>query len=243
MIARNLELDTIEKLLKRNPIVGIIGPRQVGKTTLAQQFAAQTSKSVIYYDLENPEDEARLADPMLVLKQHKGLVVIDEIQRHPDILTGALVVRQLHPWHENISKRQVKSPKVYLTDTGILHALLNLRTLRDVEGHPKLGASWESFVIEQVIRRLRVHSEECFFWATYSGAKLDLLVVRSRHKVGFEVKRPSSPRVTPSMQNAVANLKLNRLDVIHAGDESFPMKDKIRAVALQNILKDLAPLS
>jgi predicted AAA+ superfamily ATPase len=132
---------------------------------------------------------------------------------------------------------------VYLSDTGILHSLLNLRTLRDVEGHPKLGASWESFVIEQIIRRLRVHSEECFFWATYAGAELDLLVVRGRRKIGFEIKRTSSPRVTPSMQNAVANLKLNRLDVIHAGDETFPMKDKIRAVALQNILEDLSPLN
>ena len=87
---------------------------------------------------------------MLVLKQHKGLVIIDEIQRHADILSAALAVRQLQPWHEDISKRQVKPPKVYLSDTGILHALLNLRTLRDVEGHPKLGASWESFVIEQI---------------------------------------------------------------------------------------------
>ena len=386
MIERRQELDTIKKLLKRNPVVGIIGARQVGKTTLAQEFSAQTRTVAVYYDLENPEDEARLADPMLVLKQHKGLVIIDEIQRHPDIfpvlrvlvdrkrtptrflilgsaspelmqkssetlagrvayhhlsgfsldevdikehtnlwlrggfprsflakshkeshewrrnfmrtflerdlpqlgisirsttlqrfwtmlahyhaqvwnssefarsfavadttvrnyldvLSAALVVRQLQPWHENISKRQVKSPKVYLSDTGILHALLNLRTLRDVEGHPKLGASWESFVIEQVIRRLQVHSEECFFWATYSGAELDLLIVRGRIKIGFEVKRTSSPRVTPSMQHAIKDLKLNRLDVIHAGDETFPMKEKIRAVAMRNILKDLSPLA
>jgi len=386
MIERRQELDTIKKLLKRNPVVGIIGPRQVGKTTLAQEFSSQTRTVAVYYDLENPEDEARLADPMLVLKQHKGLVIIDEIQRHPDIfpvlrvlvdrkrtptrflilgsaspelmqkssetlagrvayhhlsgfsldevdikehtnlwlrggfprsflakshkeshewrrnfmrtflerdlpqlgisirsttlqrfwtmlahyhaqvwnssefarsfavadttvrnyldvLSAALVVRQLPPWHENISKRQVKSPKVYLSDTGILHALLNLRTLRDVEGHPKLGASWESFVIEQVIRRLQVHSEECFFWATYSGAELDLLIVRGRIKIGFEVKRTSSPRVTPSMQHAIKDLKLNRLDVIHAGNETFPMKEKIRAVAMRNILKDLSPLA
>ena len=85
MIERRQELDTIKKLLKRNPVVGIIGARQVGKTTLAQEFSAQTRTVAVYYDLENPEDEARLADPMLVLKQHKGLVIIDEIQRHPDI--------------------------------------------------------------------------------------------------------------------------------------------------------------
>ena len=264
----------------------------------------------MYYDLENPEDIARLADPMLALKGHEGLVVIDEIQRVPeifpvlrvlvdrpgssahflilgsaspellrnsaetlagrvsyhelkgfgldevgiennvelwlrggfprsylsaghaashkwrrdfistflerdlpqlginirsttmrrfwnmlshyhgqtwnasefgrsfgvadttvrnylDVLTAALVVRQLQPWHENISKRQVKSPKVYLSDSGILHALLNLRTLRDLEGHPKLGASWEGFVIDQVIRCLRVDAEECYFWALF----------------------------------------------------------------------------
>jgi predicted AAA+ superfamily ATPase len=164
------------------------------------------------------------------------------VRNYLDILSAALVVRQLQPWHENISKRQVKSPKVYLSDTGMLHALLNLRTLRDVEGHPKLGASWESFVIEQIIRRLQVYPEECFFWATYSGAELDLLIVRGREKLGFEVKRSSSPRVTPSMQHAVEDLSLNRLDVIHAGDETFPMREKIRAVALRHILKELSPL-
>jgi predicted AAA+ superfamily ATPase len=165
------------------------------------------------------------------------------VRNYLDILSAALVVRQLQPWHENISKRQVKSPKVYLSDTGILHALLNLRTLRDVEGHPKLGASWEGFVIEQVIRRLQANSEECFFWSTYSGAEIDLLIVRGGKKIGFEIKRTSSPRVTLSMKHAITDLKLNRLDVIHAGNQTFPMEEKTRAVALQNILKDLQPLA
>jgi predicted AAA+ superfamily ATPase len=164
------------------------------------------------------------------------------VRNYLDILTAALVLRQLLPWHENISKRQVKSPKIYLSDTGILHSLLNVRTLRDVEGHPKLGASWESFVIEQIIRRLQVHPEECFFWATYSGAELDLLVVRGRKKIGFEVKRTSSPRITPSMRRALEDLKLHRLEVVHAGEETFPLGNKIRAVALRNLLADLNPL-
>jgi predicted AAA+ superfamily ATPase len=120
--------------------------------------------------------------------------------------------------------------------------LLNLRTLRDVEGHPKLGASWEGFVIDQITRCLRVDSEECFFWSTHAGAELDLLIVRGKRRIGFEIKRTSSPHITPSMRHAVEDLKLNRLDVIHAGDESYPMAAKIRAVALKNMLADVRPM-
>jgi uncharacterized protein len=109
-------------------------------------------------------------------------------------------------WYENIAKRQVKSPKIYLADSGLLHALLNLRSMPDIEGHPKVGASWEGFVLEQVIRRLNVGPEECFFWATHSGAELDLLVIRGSKRIGFEIKRTSSPRLTPSMRNAISDL-------------------------------------
>lgn len=385
MIKRDCELLTLEKLLRRHPVVGIVGARQVGKTTLARSVVARRRGPVSYFDLENPEDLARLADPMLALKDLKGLVVIDEIQRYPDIfpvlrvlvdrsklparflvlgsaspdllrqgaetlagrilyhqlngfsidevgveqhkrlwlrgrfprayvarshadsyewrrgfirtflerdlpqlgitirattlhrfwtmlahyhgqvwnasefarsfgvadttirnyldlLGSALVVRQLQPWHENIAKRQVKAPKVYLADTGVLHSLLNLRTLRDLEGHPKVGASWEGFVMEEVIRRLGARSEECFFWATYSGAELDLLVVRGRKKLGFEIKRTSSPRSTPSMRNALTDLGLKSLDVIHAGDETFPLAKKVRAVAFSRLLDDIQPI-
>ncbi|MFH1124383.1 MAG: ATP-binding protein [Pseudomonadota bacterium] len=372
-------------LLRRHPVVGIIGARQVGKTTLARSLINSIGEAVSYFDLENPEDLARLADPMLALKDLKGLIVIDEVQQLPDLfpvlrvlvdrpgrpsrflilgsaspgllrqgsetlagrifyhqlngfsldeigpvhhkqlwlrggfprsylarthseseewrrgfirtflerdlpqlgitirsttldrfwrmlahyhgqtwnasefgrsfgvadttvrnyldlMTSGLVVRQLPPWHENISKRQVKAPKIYIGDSGLLHSLLNIRTFRDLEGHPKMGASWEGFVIHEVIRHLGARTEECFFWATHTRAELDLLVVRGRHKIGFEIKRTSSPQITPSMRNALVDLKLKGLDVIHGGDQTFPLDKKVRAVAFTRLLDDLKPL-
>jgi predicted AAA+ superfamily ATPase len=385
MIKRGRELETLRKLLKRHPVVGIVGARQVGKTTLARSLISAIGKSTSYFDLENPEDLARLADPMLALKDLKGLVVIDEIQRLPelfpvlrvlvdrprspsrflilgsaspgllrqgsetlagrilyhqlngfsldeigtdnhnqvwlrggfprsylarthaesdewrrgfvrtflerdlpqlgisirsttlnrfwrmlahyhgqiwnasefarsfgvadttvrnylDLMTSALVVQQLLPWHENISKRQVKAPKIYMADSGLLHSLLNIRTFRDLEVHPKIGASWEGFVIQQIVRQLGVRTDECFFWATHAGAELDLFVVRGRQRLGFEVKRTSSPQITPSMRNALADLKLKRLDVVHAGEESFQLAKNVRAIALIRLLDDIKRL-
>jgi predicted AAA+ superfamily ATPase len=385
MIQREREMKNLQNLLKRHRVVGIVGARQVGKTTLARNLVKTIDKKVTFFDLENPEDQSRLTDPMLALKELKGLVVIDEIQRYPelfpvlrvlvdrprnsirflilgsaspdmlrqssetlagrifyhqlrvfamdeigavnytqlwlrggfpqsflarshhhsdewrrgfiqtflerdlpqlgvnirsttlnrfwrmlahyhgqtwnasefarsfgvadttvrnylDLLTSALVVRQLPPWYENISKRQVKAPKIYIDDSGLLHSLLNLKTLSDLEGHPKLGASWEGFVLQQIIRRLGARSDECFFWATHAGAELDLLVKRGQHCLGFEIKRTSSPQITPSMRNALVDLKLKRLDLVHAGDETFPMGKNIRAVALPRLLDDLMPL-
>jgi len=353
---------------------------------LARAFADDTREPVFYFDLENPEDMARLADPMVALKSLKGLAVIDEIQQHPDLfrvirvlvdrpnsplkflllgsaspqllrqssetlagrihyhhlagfyldevgigdssrlwlrggfprsylatsdnashtwrrdfiktflerdlpqlgitirattmrrfwtmiahyhgqtwnasefarsfgvadttirnyletLTSALVIRQLSPWHENIKKRQVKAPKVYLSDTGLLHALLNISSLHDLEGNPKMGASWEGFVLEQIIRRLGVETEECYYWATHGGAELDLLVMRGRHRLGFEIKRTASPRITPSMRSALSDLHLTKLDLIHAGENTFPLEKDVRAVALVRLLDDIRPLA
>lgn len=386
MIRRDQELETLRRLLSQHPVVGIVGARQVGKTTLARSLVVRTTGPSSIFDLENPEDLARLGDPMLALKELKGLVVIDEIQRYPglfavlrvlvdrpkpparflvlgsaspdllrqssetlagrivyhelggfsldevgaenhtrlwlrggfprsylarthaesdvwrqgfirtflerdlpqlgitigsttlrrfwsmlahyhgqmwngsefarsfgvadttirnylDLLTSALVVRQLPPWHENISKRQVKAPKVYVVDSGLLHSLLNVRRLEELEGHPKVGASWEGFVLEQIIRRLDARPNESFFWATHGGAELDFLVVRGGQRLGFEIKRTSSPRLTPSMRSALSDLKLQRLEVIHAGEETFPMAAKVRAVALSRLLEDLQPLT
>jgi predicted AAA+ superfamily ATPase len=161
------------------------------------------------------------------------------VRNYLDVLSAALVVRQLPPWHENISKRQVKSPKVYITDSGILHTLLNQRTRHDLEGHPKVGASWEGFAVEQIINRIQARSEECYFWSTYSGAELDLLVVRGRRRIGFEIKRTVSPKITPSMRQALKDLRLQRIEVIHAGEDTFPLEAKIRAVSLSRILTDL----
>jgi predicted AAA+ superfamily ATPase len=164
------------------------------------------------------------------------------VRNYLDLLTSALVVEQLPPWHENISKRQVKAPKVYIADSGLLHGLLNLRTIADLEGHPKVGASWEGFVLRQIIRHLGARSDECFFWATHGGAELDLLVVRGRQRLGFEIKLTSSPKITPSMRHALSDLKLKRLDVVHAGTDTFLLDKKVRALALLRLLDDLKPI-
>jgi hypothetical protein len=386
MIDRKHEVETIQGLLRRHPVVGLIGARQVGKTTLARLLIEKTRGPSSYFDLENPEDLARIADPMLALKDLEGLVVIDEIQQQPnlfpvlrvlvdrrksathflvlgsaspdllrqtaetlagrifyqelggfsleevgienhmqrwlrggfprsyiarthaesdewrqgfirtflerdlpqlgitirsttlrrfwtmlanyhgqiwnasefarsfgvadttvrnylDLMTSALVIRQLSPWHENISKRQVKAPKIYIADSGVLHTLLGLRTLKDLEGHPKVGASWEGFVLEQIIYRLAARVDECFFWATHGGAELDLLVVRGQRRMGFEIKRTTSPQMTPSMRYAFSDLHLQSLDVIHAGETTFPIDKKIRAVAFRHLLQDIKPLT
>jgi predicted AAA+ superfamily ATPase len=384
MIDRESEVRAVRGLLRRHRVVGIVGARQVGKTTLARMVVRGWKSETAFFDLEHPEDLARLQDPMLALRDLRGLVVIDEVQRLPDLfevlrvlvdrprnrarflvlgsaspellkqgsetlagrivyyelggfwleelgvdkhsrlwlrgglprsylarslkdshewrrgfvrtflerdlpqlgmninattmrrfwtmlghyhgqtwnasefarsfgvadttvrgyldrLTAALVVQQLHPWHENISKRQVRAPKVYVADSGLLHVLLNVRSQSDIEGHPKVGASWEGFVIEQIRRHLKAERDEVFFWATHAGAELDMLVTRGRTRLGFEVKRTTSPRVTPSMKHAVHDLKLRRLDVVHAGDTTFPLAQRIRAVSLSRLLMDLEP--
>ena len=164
------------------------------------------------------------------------------VRDYVDLLTYALVVRQLTPWHENLSKRQVKAPKIYLADSGLMHTLLGLRTKTDLESHPKVGASWEGFLLEQVIQHLGAHPDECFFWSTHAGAEIDLLVVRGKRRWGYEFKRTSSPNTTKSMHIAIEDLGLDSLDVIHAGDRTFPMSEKIRAVAASDLLVALKPL-
>lgn len=384
MIQRSRHQAELKRLIARFPVTGIVGVRQVGKTTLARAFA-QSRKNVTFFDLENPEDLARLQDPMLALKGLRGLVVIDEIQRLPelfpilrvladrprtparflilgsaspellrqgseslagrvyyhelpglsleevgakhyhnlwlrgglprsylgrtldesgqwrlgfirtflerdlpqlgiridaatlrrfwnmlahyhgqvwnaaefsrsfgvsdttvrrylDTLTSALVVRQLPPWHANVKKRQIKSPKVYLSDSGLLHSLLGLKTRRDLEGHPKVGASWEGFALEQTVQRLGARTDECYFWGSHGGGEIDLLVVRGKRRLGFEFKRSSAPRTTRSMKTAMADLGLSALTVIHAGERSFPIAPKIRAVALRHLTKEIEPL-
>lgn len=161
------------------------------------------------------------------------------VRRYLDLLSALFVVRQLPAWTANLRKRQVKAPKVYLTDTGLLHSLLDIETRRQLERHPKVGASWEGFMLEAVIDRLRLRPEQCYFWATHTGAELDLLVVRGRERTGFEFKRTTAPRLTPSMRSAIADLGLSRLEVIHAGPETFPMAKGVRAVAAGRLLQDL----
>ena len=384
MIDRSHHLNRLKDLLNSNPVVAIQGARQVGKTTLANQFLRDYTRTRHTFDLEKPSDLARLADPELVLSPLAGLIVIDECQRmkglfplirvlvdrrpersqflllgsvapdlrwqgneslagriayhtlsgftmsevgdeqnsqlwlrggfprsflaksdvlswewrqefidtflerdipqlgirigastmrrfwtmlahshgqiwnasqfgrnfgvnhttirhYLDILQDSLVIRILHPWHANTKKRQVKAPKVYFRDVGLLHALLGIVSLTDLESHPTVGTSWESFAMQEVVERLGVRSHECFFWATHAGAELDLLVARGSRHVGFEFKLTSTPTVTKSMQIALNDLNLERLYVIHPGQECFDLARNIRAVSLLKVEQELEP--
>lgn len=377
MLARSRHLATCRRLLQTTPCLAIVGARQVGKTTLAAQIADEWEGPVHHFDFEVPSHLARMADPELALEPLEGLVVLDEIQRRPelfpvlrwmidshperrylvlgsaapdllrqssetlagrisyhdlspltadevgpgeldrlwvrggfprsflaleesassrwrldfvrtfierdlpalgsqvptevvgrfwrmlahvhgqvwnssrfassfgvadttvrrylDLLTSSLVVTQLRPWHENVGKRQVRSPKVYLSDSGILHALLDLPDRAAVESHPVLGASWEGFVLAQLAAVTDSRADQRYFWATHAGAELDLLVARGTERIGIEIKRTSAPRITASLRSAIATLRLDRAYVIHAGASSFPMADGIEAVAAGDI--------
>lgn len=383
-LARTGLVEQVVRTLRRSPVVALLGPRQVGKTTLARDVAAALGGPVTHFDLERPSDLARLSEPELALESLRGLVVIDEVQRRPDLfpvlraladrprrparflvlgsaspellqqgseslagriafvevpgfsleetgvrrldrlwlrgglpasyaaasdddsfawredyvrtfverdlaqlgnvpaptlrrfwamlahvhgqilnwselgrsmgvadvtarryadqLEGALVVHQLAPWHENLSKRQVKAPKVYVKDSGLLHALLDVRTSAQLDVSPRSGASWEGFLLEQVRQRLGVTGRQCYFWATHQGAELDLLVVRGKDKLGFEFKRTRAPTVTASMRSALESLSLDQLVVVHSGADAFPLGKRIQAVPAAKLVETLARL-
>ena len=382
-IARQHHLRRVKQLLREFPVVALLGARQVGKSTLARQLVAVRRAPTTWFDLENPADLARLADPGLELRPLRGLIVLDEIHRLPDVfpllrvladrprtparflvlgsaspdllrqtsetlagrvafhelegfglrevgdlerlwlrggfplsylahsapasrrwldnfirtflerdvlafdnlvpsatlrrfwtmlahwhgqlwngtefgrafgvahttirryldlMTSVFVVRQLQPWYENIGKRQVRSPKIYIGDSGVLHALLGLTTREQVVSHPKVGASWEGFVVQQIIHLLAAHPEQCFHWSTHSGAQLDLLVVAGNRRYGFEIKRTEAPRRTSSMRSAVETLRLDRLDVVHAGSDRYALAPHIRALPAAQLVRELRPL-
>lgn len=380
---RPFHLNALEKRLRTNPVVGLLGARQVGKTTLARELTGRRRGAVHFFDLESSADLARLvADPMLALSPLRGLVVLDEIQRLPEVfptlrvladrprnparflvlgsaspellrqssetlagrisyyllpgfslpeipaneadrlwlrggfpraftarshadslrwrndfirsflerdlgqlgisfpsttmdrfwamlahghgqlwngselgrafgvshhaarryleaLESTFMVRCLRPWHANLRKRQVKSPKIYFRDSGLLHCFLGVSTREELERHPKLGASWEGFIIENLIQALGVEERQCYFWATHAEAEIDLVVKLGSHLRGFEIKRTVAPKLTPSMKTALADLGLSRIDVIHAGEESFPLAPEVRAVAASRMLEDI----
>lgn len=376
MIDRQRHRTALATLLDQFPVVGLLGARQVGKTTLARRLVERWDGPVTLFDLEDPTDRARLEDPKLALEPLEGLVVIDEVQHAPDLfpllrvlvdrpgnsarflvlgsaspdllrqssetlagriayhelpplqldevgsdaretlwlrggfprsflaedeerslrwrqsfvrtflerdlpqlgvnvpattmqrfwtmvahyhgdrwnaseigrglgvtgpavrryldtLTDSLVVRQLAPWFENLGKRQVRAPKVYVTDSGLLHALLGLDTAEHLLGHPKVGASWEGFAMTEVVRLLAVPWDRCYYWATHQGAELDLLVLSGGKRLGFEFKRTSAPRATRSMHSALEDLKLDRLSVIYPGDRRFPLHERVEAVGFR----------
>ena len=379
MIPRRHHLEQVSLGLKQFPVLALLGPRQVGKTTLAHQVAAQWDGPTHHFDLEDPDDQARLSDPAFVLRALTGLVVLDEIQTQPqlfpllrvladradtparflilgsaapelmrntsetlagrvtfhelgglclaelasdqldslwlrggfprafladdmatsrawreafirtylerdlpqlginlpaltlrrfwtmlghyhaqtwngselsralgvsdktvsrylDILEGTFMTWRLRPWHTNQGKREVKAPKVYLADTGLLHSLLGIAGQQDLLAHPKCGASWEGFALREIIRQTAAGRDEAYFWALHSGAELDLLTTHNSRRLGFEVKLTSSPKVTPSMRAAQEALELDHLYVVcHAEgkDKPWPLAQGISALPLQ----------
>lgn len=154
-------------------------------------------------------------------------------RRYLDLLTDAFVVRQLPPWFENAGKRVVKSPKVYVRDSGLLHTLLGIDDEPSLESHPKLGASWEGFVLEQVLAWPL--ERQAWFWATHAGAEIDLVVVRGARRWGFEFKYADAPRMTRSIHVALADLKLDRVFVVSPGERSYPLHDRVECVCLDDL--------
>jgi predicted AAA+ superfamily ATPase len=150
------------------------------------------------------------------------------VRSYLDLMTSAYMIRQLQPWHENLSKRQVKAPKIYVRDSGLLHTLLGLRTRRDLLGHPKLGASWEGFVIEQLLQAFG--PDQAYFWATHQGAELDLLMHHGSRRVGVEIKRSDAPSLTPSIRIALEDLRLNKLWVVYPGKQRYNLNEKVTAI-------------
>ena len=155
------------------------------------------------------------------------------VNRHLDILTGALMVRQLQPWHANLGKRQIKSPKVYIRDSGLLHSLLGVSSFRFLEGHPKLGASWEGFVIEEILSL--VGERNAYFWGTQSGAELDLLLFAGGARYGVEVKYSDAPGITKSMHIALDDLELRHLFVVYPGHEAYELDKRVTALPLEQM--------
>lgn len=154
-------------------------------------------------------------------------------RRYLDLLTDAFMVRQLKPYHANLKKRQVKSPKIYVRDSGLLHQLLGIDSMKSLFSNPKVGASWEGFVIEQFLRE-EPH-DDIYFWATHQGAEIDLIVRRGDALYGIECKRTDTPRITPSIRIALDDLKLKRVLVVYPGIQRFPLASQVEAVPLQNL--------
>ena len=381
MIKRQNLLRHVKTALKRSRAVGLIGPRQCGKTTLARQLVSVDSPN--YLDLEDPSSLARLDEPMTALRGLKGLVVIDEVQRRPDlfpvlrvlldrtplsarflilgsaapellrqtseslagrietismsgfsmsevgsaalarhwlrggfppaylartesdslawrknfiqtflerdlpqwgigtpsaallrfwtmlahyhgqtwnaaeparslgvseptvrryldILSGVFMVRQLLPWHANLKKRQVKAPKSYFRDTGLLHYLLGIRSDKELLGHPKCGSSWEGYVIEEAIKA--TEPDEAYYWATHSGAEIDLVLIKNGRMLGVECKRMDAPRLTPSMRTALEDLKLEQIAVVYPGTKRYSLGERVAAVPLETVAEGMKGL-
>ena len=160
------------------------------------------------------------------------------VKRHLEALSGALVVRVLQPWYANVGKRLVKSPKVYIKDSGLLHTLLGIGERGQLEGHPVVGGSWEGFVIEQMLARLP--NANPFYWRTQAGAELDLLLFLKGRRIGIEIKRADAPTMTPSMVSTLNDLELHRLLVIYPGSTRYRLGHKVEVMSLAEAIAELA---
>lgn len=158
------------------------------------------------------------------------------VRRYMDLLSSTFMVRQLPPWHENIKKRQVKAPKIYIRDSGIFHALLGVNTYDDLQFHPKVGPSWEGFAIETIIRMYGSDPGQCYFWSAYGRAELDLMLLIGSRRIGFEIKHTDTPRMTRSLQVAGEDLKLDDIRIVYPGKERFPLARGIEAVGLETLI-------
>lgn len=251
--------DVSEISLQRQPVLWLRGgyPRSMLARSDADAFAWRQSFVQTFLERDIPQLGIRVPAQALMrfwtmLAHYHGQIwnaaelarsmgVGENAVRHYlDVLSGAFMVRQLQPWFENVGKRLVKSPRIYLRDSGLLHLLLRLPTRRDVLSHPKLGASWEGFALEQVIRLLNA-DREAFFYRTHAGAELDLLIVRGSQRFGFEFKYQDAPEATKSMHTALADLKLQRLYVVYPGERSYSLDERIRVVPLSTIPELAAP--
>jgi predicted AAA+ superfamily ATPase len=157
------------------------------------------------------------------------------VRRYLDLMAGVFMVRQLPPWFENLGKRQVRSPKVYVRDSGLLHSLLGITNQLDLENHPKVGASWEGYAVEEVLKSFQ--ADEAYYWATYNGAELDLLLFKDGRRIGVECKRADAPTLTPSMRTALADLRLDHLYVLYPGDKKYALGKKVEVVPLAKFVK------
>lgn len=394
MFPRTSHLARLAERLSRFPVVALLGPRQVGKTTLARQLATTWADPVHHFDLEDPDDQARLGDPAFVLRPLKGLVILDEIQIRPDlfpllrvladrpdtparflilgsaapellrhtseslagrvafqeldgiglneldstnrptdiaadwldtrwlrggfprallagdlqasrewresfirtylerdlpqlginlpaltlrrfwtmlahyhgqtwnsselarslsvsdktvsryldILEGTYMAQRLLPWHTNIGKREIKAPKVYVSDSGILHTLLGIHDHDALLAHPKCGASWEGLMVREIIRLSGATRGEAFFWGVHTGAELDLFINQANRRIGYEIKLTRAPKVTAAMRTAREVLQLDHLYVVcHGGGSPWPLSEGITAVPAASIAQTLTP--
>ena len=156
------------------------------------------------------------------------------VRRYLDLFTSLLMVRQLQPWHENLKKRQVKAPKVYVRDSGLLHVLLGIQTESELLAHPKAGSSWEGYAVEEILKV--VEPDEAYFWATHNGAELDLLLFKNGRRIGIECKRADAPTLSPSIRIAMVDLKLDRLHVVYPGEKRYSLGNKIDVVPLAQMV-------